>query len=74
MSIKHIQETFVYCCQCKKEISVSKVTVYDGWDFLKYNPHHDGWKSFIIDDITYYLCPKHTLNIHIVIDNKPFKN
>ena len=72
MSIKNIQKTTVYCCQCRKEIVVSELIVPDGSNFLKYNPIHDGWERFIIDGSTYYLCPRHTLDIHVVVDNKPF--
>jgi len=72
--VSHKQEIVCYCCQCKKEISIDKVTVVDGDEFFKVDPLTRGWKRFILNDMVYYLCPKHTLNIHIVVDGVPYEN
>jgi len=71
-SINHKQITTVYCCQCKKRIVISEVIVPEGFDFYKCNPLTYGWKTFVLNKEIHYLCPKHTLDIHVVVDNKPY--
>ena len=72
MSIIHIRETACYCCQCKKEVVLGKVRIVDGDKFCKYNPVPDGWTRFLLDNVVHYVCPKHTVEILIVIDGKPY--
>ena len=72
MSIIHIQETRCYCCGCKKENVLGKVKIVDGAEFCKYNPVSDGWTRFILHDVIHYVCPKHTVQVHVVIDGEPY--
>jgi hypothetical protein len=74
MDMYHIQETFIYCCKCKKDIAVSRVTVPDGQEFLKYNPLANGWQIFTFKGVLRYICPKHSLKIHMTIDNELYKD
>ena len=71
-NITYNQKTTVYCCQCKKSIVVSEVAIPEGADFYTCNPLAYGWKMFVLNEEIHYLCPKHTLGIHIVVDNKPY--
>jgi len=73
MSIYHIQKTYCYCCGCREDVIVDEYKVWDGSEFCRVDPTLFGWKRFTLEGGTYWLCPKHDLDVHVFIDGKAFE-